>query len=499
MIENYKFNSWGWMFLIAAGFGIIRLVYAGMINLTPQEAYYWVWSLHPDFSYFDHPPLVAYSIRLGTILWGDTVSGIRLPSTLYGVGTTIVVYLLAAKFFGPRVAGASALLLNLTIGFLTYFQFITPDSPLIFFWSLTILWVWKAVGEKRRMYWHFAGISWGLALLSKYTALFLGLSTLAWLISTRDLRQEFKRKELYFSVFLAILVFGPVLIWNYQNHWVSFLFQTKDRFQPTLTFSIRDLSTFVISQAGFMNPLLFVGFLAALFYGVRHWRSASPNEEKFLIAFAVFPLVFFALAASQVWVKINWPIPAYLSLLPLLIAYYRKGMWPARWIRNFYVPFLWILTIFLFILAHLILPWKSIPLSSSMDTLSGWPEVAAHAHKLKSSLSSQGPIFIWAWDHKTAAELQFYLPQHEPVYSRNIIGEHAKAYDFWSIPKDLESKNALFVWSTMDSFSTEGQKKTEKIFSSLRVIDSLEIRRGGKKIRTFYFLYCTNYQPTPAN
>ena len=92
------------MLLIALGFGLFRLVYAGMINLTPQEAYYWVWSLHPDLSYFDHPPMVAYSIRLFTIFWGDTIYGIRLPAILYGAGTTMILSLLAAKFFGPQAA-----------------------------------------------------------------------------------------------------------------------------------------------------------------------------------------------------------------------------------------------------------------------------------------------------------------------------------------------------------------------------------------------------------
>jgi 4-amino-4-deoxy-L-arabinose transferase-like glycosyltransferase len=484
------------MFLVAFGFGIFRLVYAGMINLTPQEAYYWVMSLHPDFSYFDHPPLAAYSIRIFTLLWGDTILGIRLPAILYGVGTTWVLFLLAKKFFGAQVAGISALLLNLTLGFLTYFLFITPDSPLIFFWALTILFVWKAVGEKRRRYWHLAGISWGLALLSKYTALFLGFSTFLWLLSAKDLRRELKRRELYFSVLLAFLVFAPVLIWNYQNHWVSFLFQTKARFQPTLAFSIRDLSTFVISQAGFMNPLLFAGFIAALFHGMRHWGSALRSEEKFLIAYAIFPLAVFLLAASQMWVKVNWPIPAYLSLVPLLVAYYQKRIWPARWVRKLYVPSLWGLALILFLLAHLIIPWKTIPVSSSADTVSGWPEAAVHAHKLKTELSARGPTFIWAWDHKTAAELQFYLPQHEPVFSRNLIGMHANAYEFWGIPRELEGRDALFVWSTIDPLTTIGAEKAAQVFDSIRLIEPFDVYRGDRKIRTFHFFHCVNYQPS---
>ena len=484
------------IFLIVIGFGLFRLLYAGLVNLSPQEAYYWVWSLHPALSYFDHPPMVAYSIKAFTAILGDSVYAVRLPAILYGTGTTLVVYSLAAGFFGPRAGWICALLLNLTIGFTPPFFFTTPDSPLIFFWSLTLLWVWKAAGEERKGFWYLAGISWGLALLSKYTAAFLGLSTLLWLLLARDLRREFKRPGLYFSVLLAVIVFGPVILWNSQNHWASFLFQSKDRFSPAVFISLENFFAYVASQMGLMNPLLFAGFMAVLFHGVRRWRGAAGPGERFLLAGALVPLVFFTLASTRVYIKVNWPTMAYPALLILLAGYYGKGVWTARWIRKYYVPAVWTLAVAFFALAHLLLPWKSIPLSSSLDTLTGWPEAAARVRALQEELSSQGPTFILAWDHKTAAELQFHLGRNEPVYCRNLIGLHVLAYDFWRVPADLGGKNALIVWTNVDPLPTEGEVNARKAFSSLSGLNAFDVYRGRQKIRTFFFSHGVNYQPS---
>jgi 4-amino-4-deoxy-L-arabinose transferase-like glycosyltransferase len=488
-------HSWLPILLIASGFGLFRLLYAGLLNLSPQEAYYWVWSLHPELSYFDHPPMVAYSIKAFTFFLGNTVYAVRLPAVFYGMGTTLVVYSLADKFFGTRAGLLTAFLLNLVLGFSPPFLFTTPDSPLIFFWCLTLFWVWKAAEEKKGGYWLLAGVSWGLALLSKYTAALLGVSIFLWLVSARDLRREFKRMRLYGSVLAALVVFSPVVIWNSQNQWVSFFFQSRDRFAPVVSISLENIFTFIASQAGLMHPLLFVGFMAALYYGIRRWRNSTRKEERFLIAAGLVPLAFFALASTRVFIKVNWPTIAYPALLILLVGYYQKKIWLARWIRKVYVPAVWGLAVGVFVVVHVLLPWKAIPLSSSLDTLSGWPEAAARVHALKEELSSQKPAFIWAWDHKVAATLQFYLPPQDRVFCRNVIGLPALAYSFLGVPGELEGKDALLIWSTLDPLTTVGDEKARKVFTSLRRLESLDVYRGKQKIRTFFFAHCVNYQP----
>jgi len=90
-------------------------------------------------------------------------------------------------------------------------------------------------------------------------------------------------------------------------------------------------------------------------------------------------------------------------------------------------------------------------------------------------LSSRGPAFILVWDHKSAAELQFYLGRNKPVYCRNLIGKRAPAYDFWGVPRELEGKNALFVWTNVDPLTTEGEERAKKVFISMRGLEVIDV------------------------
>ena len=483
------------LFLILGGFGLFRLVYCGFVNLSPQEAYYWVWSLHPALSYFDHPPMVAYSIAASKFFLGDTTLAIRIPAVLYGVGTSLLVFLLAHKIFNLQAGLVSALLLNLILSFCLTFLFTTPDSPLLFCWTLSMFFLWKAVMEKKTGFWYLAGIAFGLAMLSKYAAVFLAISTLVWLLSHKGLRPVLKTKEPYLSLCLAMLVFSPVLIWNFQNHWASFLFQSRDRAPSLISFSPKEFFAFLFSQMGVMTPLVFLGFLAAVSKGVRRNFSEGRPEEKFLLAYSLPLLAFFTVVATQDWVKINWLIPAYPPLLILMVGYYQMGLWRAPWVRRFYVSTLWALVLIPFLLLHLLPFIPGVEIPGTLDTLSGWPEVSARVTKIKKDFVSQGPVFVWAWNHKNAAELQFYLPNHEEVYAQNIVGEKALAYDFWFNPRSLAGKNAIFIWSDLDPLGQDRKDKIGKVFSSLQPLPSLEIYRGKKEVRKFHFYYCVNYKP----
>jgi hypothetical protein len=58
----------------------VRVFLSAYLGLTPDEAYYWLWSRFPDWSYFDHPPLTAWLIWGSTALLGPTPLAVRLPA-----------------------------------------------------------------------------------------------------------------------------------------------------------------------------------------------------------------------------------------------------------------------------------------------------------------------------------------------------------------------------------------------------------------------------------
>src|SRR5450432_1134042 len=110
----------------------LRLVAAAVTPLTFDEAYYWMWSKHLAFGYYDHPPMVALVIRAGTLIAGDTEFGVRLVSILLALPMSFAVYRTAAILFGGvRVAASATILLNATLMAAVGTLIVTPDSPLL--------------------------------------------------------------------------------------------------------------------------------------------------------------------------------------------------------------------------------------------------------------------------------------------------------------------------------------------------------------------------------
>ena len=120
----------------------------------------------------------------------------------------------------------------------------TPDVPLLLFWTLSILCLYKAIFEDKKWFWIIAGITMGLAFNSKYTALLLQIGVLAFLIFSSKYRKLLISPWLWMGLVISVVVTFPVWWWNYQNEFASFAFQSSERtssigkleIKPTLFF-----------------------------------------------------------------------------------------------------------------------------------------------------------------------------------------------------------------------------------------------------------------------
>src|SRR4051812_24190445 len=203
---------------------VVRLVAAAYTPITFDEAYYWMWSKSLAGGYYDHPPMVALVIRLGTMIAGDTELGVRLVSILLALPMSWAVYQAAAILFGGRrVAATSAILLNVTLMAAVGTMIVTPDAPLLVASSFVLFALAKVLDTGRGLWWLAVGLCVGAALLSKYTALFFGPAILIWLIAVPKLRHWLLSPWLYLGGLVAILMFVPVILWNADHHWVSFI------------------------------------------------------------------------------------------------------------------------------------------------------------------------------------------------------------------------------------------------------------------------------------
>ena len=155
-----------------------------MTPLSYDEAYYWTWSQHLAGGYYDHPPMVALVIRLGTLIAGDTEFGVRLASILLALPMSFAVYRASQLLFhDERIAASATLLLNATLMVAAGTLIVTPDAPLMVASAFVLYALAKVLETGRGVWWLGVGLAVGLALLSKYTALLFGVAILAWLLA----------------------------------------------------------------------------------------------------------------------------------------------------------------------------------------------------------------------------------------------------------------------------------------------------------------------------
>jgi len=345
----------GWLWATLVLVTLWRVWAAWILPVTQDEAYYFDWVRSLAWGYFDHPPAVvllgigarlapasAFAGRLGTIL-AATLSLIVLVRFYRACnlrGNELVVAVVVAGVTLPGLAS----------GVLT-----TPDTALGLAWVLALHEGLVALrGEPRR--WLSAGIAAGLGLLGKYTMVLIG-PVFLWAILWAD-PKALRRPWPYLGALSALLVFGPNLLWNAQNDWLTIRFQFGHGFSTeTGTLITNSLSIPVTDQPG--TAVLateqgavaeglgglsdFLGIQIALWglpvlpvvAGLLRGRGAGPRRglkvfdpaaKALLIAGSLFPLAFFALVATFSEVEPNWPV-IYLSAATPLVALAAGGLW----------------------------------------------------------------------------------------------------------------------------------------------------------------------------
>ena len=272
----------------------LRFIAGAVLPLSADEAYYWLWSKRLAAGYYDHPPAIAYLIRAGTVLFGRTSFGVRFVPLLLSLPTTWFVWRSAKLLTGDEAAGASAtLFFNLMLMTAVETMAATPDAPLIaasamFLWTLAEL---QATEDGR--WWIAAGAAGGLALLSKYTAFFLGAGALAWILFTREGRRWLASPWPYLGAALALAIFSPNVWWNASHHWETFVFQFGR--VGAGHFTLRYLAEFLAAQLLLASPVI-------LYLGIR-----GTTRSALLAALAMLPVVFFAVHSLHDRVQGNWP------------------------------------------------------------------------------------------------------------------------------------------------------------------------------------------------
>jgi 4-amino-4-deoxy-L-arabinose transferase-like glycosyltransferase len=307
--------------LAALALAFAQLLMIGRVELTFDEAYYALWARAPQAGYFDHPPLVAWTIWASERLFGDGESGVRGLFWLEAALAPALVGWIGWRLFAEIETAAAAALLYVAAPLAAAAPRATPATPLVFFWTLSLaglVEVWRG----RTAAWGLVGLAAGAAGLAKMTAGFLGAGVALALLATPSLRGQWRKPGPWVAAGLALAVLSPFLIWNAEHGFATFVKQggrlAAERFAPAY------LAEFLGTQALLMNPLTVAVALAAAWRG-----SGAASEPVRLLAATLLPaLLYFAAHALHDRVQGNWPAPLY-PALALLAAH---ALVLARWL-----------------------------------------------------------------------------------------------------------------------------------------------------------------------
>ncbi len=335
---------------------------------------------------------------------GDTAFGVRLVPILLAIPMSWAVYRTAEILFGDvRIAALAVILLNATMMVGAGTVIVTPDSPLMVTSAFVLLFQAKVLQTGRGIWWLAVGAAVGCALVSKYTALFFGVQILLWLVLAKDMRRWLVSPWPYLGGVLAFAIFSPVVLWNADHQWVSFIKQLGRARVEGMT--LKFLAETIPAQIAFATPSVFILGALGLYALLKRSESTSdrnaaartPINTSFWIIF-----IYFIWHSLHARVEANWlglVYPAF-SIAASYAAFGRT--WTAREQRTIDLSRRWALPIGVALFVALIVQTNTGLFTGFRRDLTvravavGWRELAneieATAHSHRSELRGGGRL-----------------------------------------------------------------------------------------------------------
>ena len=390
---------------------LLQFVLAATTNLAEDEAYYWLWSTHLASGYYDHPPMIAYWIRAGTAIFGQTEFGVRFIGLLSAIAGSYLLYETSLSLFHDRTAAWLCVFwMNATLLCNAAAIIATPDTPLALFTTAALFALAKLIETKRGAWWYAIGASLGLAFMSKYTAALLLPGLFLWMIASAEGRRWFLRPEPYIGAVIAGLMIAPVVHWNYTHDWASFAKQVEHSIKDIPAHAFVSVAEFFGGQAGLATPLIFLFCLFGSGYALI--RGLRRGEARWLLLSAMSApmLVFFFVHAANQKIQPNWPGLVYPAAILAAVHAFRtlsaeKGA--ARWLSAAFRFAPWIGMAFTLV-AFFQLGFGLLPINAKKDPtsrLKGWSQLGGDIERLR---RDHGAVMILTDRYAITGELAFY-------------------------------------------------------------------------------------------
>jgi 4-amino-4-deoxy-L-arabinose transferase-like glycosyltransferase len=518
------------LILAAAAAHVLYLAYHCPLDLAPDEAHYWDWSRHLDWSYYSKGPLVAYLVRAGCFLAGGwsrhltatEMLAVRLPAVVCGSLLLVSLYILTAQIFGRERLALGVVALGLTLPVLTAgSSLMTIDAPYTCCWGWALVLGFQAIWRRSAWAWPATGLVVGLGILAKYTMVLWVPSLGLFLLTSPEHRRLLLRPGFWVMVAVAAACCLPILVWNVQHDWVSYRHVNHlagMQGQPGVYWD--GPLVYVGGQVALLLGFWFVAWAAAM-WAHRPWAERD-DRLRYLwwlsaVMFGVFLLFSFKTGGGE----LNWPVTAYLSGAVLAAGWLARQLTsPRTWYRRVAlanVAAACVLGLAVTALVHhrgRIYPLlarlsgpptdaQPLPVRRFDPTcrLRGWhTTLAAEVDRLRAELRARGEEVVLAgasWS--LPGELGFYCQGHPTVYSVGpALGDRHSQYDFWR-PNPVADA-AAFAGRTFIIVGASGMPYPDA-FDRVDPPQWVTHREAGQPVATWPITVCHGFRgfPRPAN
>jgi len=381
--------------------------------------------------------------------------GVRLVNIFSFSIAAVYIFKLTREITDEKTA------LNAVIIFLSIlivnagFIITTTDSPIILFWTLSLYYTYKAIFYGSLRDYILTGLMIGFMMLSKYTAIILVFSILIFiLIKRRDILLNIK---FYLALLIAFIIVSPMLWWNYQNGWISFLFQLSHGSSKTYDLNFGTFFEYIGSQFGLFSPV----FAAVLFYYLIKDKLYYKDDKLFFISLSVaLTLGFFAYKSLFKSMGVNFAAPAYIG--GVIVVAYAISKYELKKTFKFGL----IIALFFSIVGRFMFMFH---LDIIREEMYKGKEVI---ERFSSFIKDGDKIY---GDHlSTAAHLKYYLPNHPQTDI--AISSRFSQYDMWRKDGYLQDGLVLSRYRKRD-------KELNKLYNNVQLIDTFVVIPD---VRTFY-------------
>lgn len=331
-----------WLLAISA---VVRGFLAAWMEFGNDEVYYWTYALYPDWSHFDHPPMVGWVIQLFSLnLLLDSEFFIRLASVVFMTANTYIIFRIGKEIKDARTGLYAALLFTASIyAFVITGIFIMPDTPLMLFWLLaawiaikylkvkvpepvegptdskTVLRNFDKLTIQQPKFLLLFGLFAGLAMLSKYSGVFLWIGMMLYILFFN--RKQLKNPYLYLALLISAICCIPILYWNIQNNFISFSFHSARVGGNKLNFS--SFGTEIAGEFFYNNPVNFILAIITVIAAFKKKLHLDRHVPRLVLCIALpMILVFLYFSLTRPTLP-HWNAPAYVLLVLLSAVYLR--------------------------------------------------------------------------------------------------------------------------------------------------------------------------------